>query len=64
MPWKVLPNGDGTYRVVNAETGAVHMKRGSRKDAYGQIAIMERAEGMAPGSGVVKKRSKAKRRRG
>ena len=40
MPYRIEPNGDGTYKVVNALTGAVHAKRTSRRKAERQVRLM------------------------
>ena len=44
MPYKAMPNGDGTYRVVNAATGKVHAKSTSKANALAQIRVMQMAE--------------------
>lgn len=41
MPYRIEPNGDGTYKVVNAITGKVHAKRTSKERAEKQIRLME-----------------------
>lgn len=41
MPYKIEPNGDGTYKVINALTGAVHARRTSKAKAEKQIHLME-----------------------
>jgi hypothetical protein len=41
MPYKIEPNGDGTYKVVNRLTGKVHAKRASKENAEKQVRLME-----------------------
>jgi len=40
MPWAVRPNKDGSYKVVNADTGAVHSKRTSKAKAEAQVRLL------------------------
>lgn len=44
MPYSIKPNGDGTYKVVNAITGKVHSKRTSKEKAEAQVRVMEAAD--------------------
>jgi hypothetical protein len=41
MPYKIEPNGDGTYKVINELTGSVHAKRTSKGNAEKQVRLME-----------------------
>lgn len=38
--YKVHPNGDGTYRVVNSITGKVHSERTDHEDAMHQRQLL------------------------
>lgn len=40
MPYRKEKNPDGTYKVVNADTGEVHMKSGTEADADKQIRLL------------------------
>lgn len=44
MPYSIKPNGDGSYKVVNALTGKVHAKSTSKEKAEAQVRAMEAAE--------------------
>lgn len=44
MPYSIKPNGDGTFRVVNAITGKVHAKRTTKDKAEKQVRVMQAAE--------------------
>ena len=41
MPYSILKNKDGSYRVINAITGKVHAKRTTLEHAHAQIRIMQ-----------------------
>ncbi len=45
MPYKTEKNSDGSYKVVNADTGKVHAKHASKANAEAQMRIMMDAEG-------------------
>lgn len=40
MPYKIEQNADGTYRVINSETGDVKMKSGSKREAKKQVRLL------------------------
>lgn len=44
MPYAKLKNKDGTYRVVNTETGKVHMASGSNDKAESQLRLLHAIE--------------------
>lgn len=57
MPYSVKPNGDGTYRVVNALTGRVHARRTSKRKAERQVRLMEAYDANPGWRGRKKRRS-------
>ena len=59
MPYTILKNSDGTYRVENKETGKVHAKSTSKANAEKQIIAMNMAEHGQP-LDKSKKRKKSK----
>jgi len=49
MPYAKHKNDDGTYRVINSDTGKVHMKSGTEADADAQIRLLHGVDnGMKP----------------
>jgi hypothetical protein len=49
MPYAIRKNRDGSYRVVNADTGKVHMKSGTKADAEAQVRLLHGVdEGWTP----------------
>lgn len=40
MPYKKIKNADGTYRVVNSDTGKVHAKATTLKNADAQVRLL------------------------
>lgn len=40
MPYAIRENDDGTYRVVNSETGEVHAKSTSKRNAKRQVRLL------------------------
>jgi hypothetical protein len=60
MPYEMIKNSDGTYRVVNSDTGDVKMKSGSKAEAKRQMRLLYGVEhGWRPTGGrrSFKKRS-------
>ena len=41
MPYQILKNNDGRYRVVNCETGRVHARDTTMENAKKQIRLLE-----------------------
>lgn len=49
MPYALEPNGDGTYRVVNRDSGKVHARRTSKRRGEAQIRLLQaREHGFTP----------------
>jgi len=49
LPYKILANDDGTYRVVNSDTGEVKAKSTTKEDAEKQVRLLHGVEhGMKP----------------
>jgi hypothetical protein len=44
MPYEVIRIGPGKYKVINKDTGKVHAKGTSKKNADAQVRIMMQAE--------------------
>jgi hypothetical protein len=40
MPYAIKQNSDGTYRVINEDTGDVKMKSGTKKEAKAQMRLL------------------------
>ena len=40
MPWAIRKIGGGKYRVVNTESGEVHAKATSKKNAEAQVRLL------------------------
>lgn len=40
MPYVLRANNDGTYAVLNSESGKVHAKHSTKKDAKAQIRLL------------------------
>jgi hypothetical protein len=58
MPYAKRKNSDGTYRVVNEDTGDIKMKSGTEEEADKQMRLLRGIEhGMVP-----RKRRTLKRR--
>lgn len=45
MPYAILRNRDGSYRVVNAASGRVLAKRTTRRRALAQVRLLKEREG-------------------
>lgn len=49
MPYQIRKNDDGTYRVVNEDTGDVKAKSTTKEDAEAQVRLLHGVEhGMKP----------------
>lgn len=49
MPYEMKKNPDGTYRVLNADTGEVHAESTTKEKAEDQIRLLRGVEhGMKP----------------
>lgn len=44
MPYAVIRNRDGSYRVVNAATGRVHARRTTKRRAQAQVRLLRTKE--------------------
>lgn len=44
MPYRIVPLGNGRYKVVNALTGEVHSKRTTKARAERQVRLMNATE--------------------
>jgi len=49
MPYKILRNKDGSYRVVNKDSGRVHAAHATKENAKAQVRLLGGVEhGMVP----------------
>ena len=49
MPYKIIKNPGGTYRVVNSQTGSVKAARTTKTNAQRQVRLLQGVEhGMTP----------------
>ena len=44
MPYNIIKNPDGTYKVVSKDSGKVHAKKTSKSKAKAQMRVMYEAE--------------------
>lgn len=48
MPYKKIKHGDGSYSVVNSESGRVHSKHTTEDHALAQLRILHAYDAGAP----------------
>jgi hypothetical protein len=59
MPYAIRKNSDGSYRVINTDTGDVKMEHGSKADAEAQLRLLYGVEhGMVPRRKAMRRRKK------
>lgn len=46
MPWQIIKNPNGTYKLINKQTGKVHAKASTKANVEKQLRLLKMLEGM------------------